>query len=62
MALYGSVEHTELPAQAYVAKMSNKPALAALNGLISSFPAIKIFTSNFVPILVARDQKDKVKQ
>ncbi|KAG2732523.1 hypothetical protein G9P44_004940 [Scheffersomyces stipitis] len=51
--------YTELPAQAFVAKLSNRPALAALNGLLSSFPVVKIFTSNAVPIMVYREQKRK---
>lgn len=52
-----SDEITELPAQQMLASMSNRPALAALNGLISSFPVAKIFTSNSVPIMVYRQQK-----
>lgn len=44
---------------AFVAKLSNRPALAALNGLLSSFPVVKIFTSNAVPIMVYREQKRK---
>lgn len=51
-----STDYTELPAQAFLARESNRPALAALNGLLSSFPVIKIFTSNAVPIMVYREQ------
>lgn len=50
---------TELPVQAFLARLSNRPALAALNGLISSFPVIKVFTSNAVPIMVYREQQQK---
>lgn len=50
---------TELPAQAFLARLSNRPALAALNGLISSFAVIKVFTSNAVPIMVYREQQQK---
>lgn len=50
---------TELPAQAFLARLANRPALAALNGLISSFPVIKVFASNAVPIMVYRDQNKK---
>lgn len=52
-------EYVELPAQAYVAKILNKPGRGALNGLISSFPAIKVFTSNAVPLLLSREPKKK---
>ncbi|KAL6452752.1 hypothetical protein SBY92_000092 [Candida maltosa Xu316] len=52
-----SSTYTELPAQKYLAKMSNLPAVSAINGMVSSFPVIKIFTSNAVPILVARERK-----
>lgn len=48
---------TELPAQQMLATMSNKPARAALNGLFSSFPVVKVFTSNSVPIMVYREQE-----
>lgn len=51
-------EIVELPAQQLLATMSNRPALAALNGLLSSFPVIKIFTSNSVPIMVYRNEKN----
>lgn len=50
-------EYVELPAQAYVAKILNRPGRGALNGLVSSFPAIKVFTSNAVPLLVAREKE-----
>lgn len=44
---------TEIPdASAYVAHLASYPALAALNGLISSFPVPKIFASNGVPLLM----------
>ncbi|KAK6454440.1 uncharacterized protein RJT20DRAFT_58569 [Scheffersomyces xylosifermentans] len=49
--------YTELPAQAFLARLTNRPALGALNGLLSSFPVIKIFTSNAVPIMVYREKK-----
>lgn len=55
-------EYVELSAQAYLARMSNRPAFAALNGLFSSFPAIKVFTSNAVPLLVSRDQAKNKKR
>lgn len=51
--------YTELPAQAFLARETNRPALAALNGLLSSFPVIKIFTSNAVPIMIYREQQQK---
>ncbi|KAK6202722.1 uncharacterized protein RJT21DRAFT_118796 [Scheffersomyces amazonensis] len=58
---YGNVkvtdEYTELPAQALLARLSNRPALAAVNGLLSSFPAIKIFSGNAVPIMVHRQKQ-----
>ncbi|RLV93027.1 hypothetical protein JA1_002786 [Spathaspora sp. JA1] len=54
-----SQTYVELPAQAYLASVSNRPALAAINGLISSFPMFKIFTSNAVPVLVARQQSKR---
>lgn len=49
--------YQELPAQAYLATYSNRPAVAALNGLLSSFPVVKIFTGNAVPIMVYRQQQ-----
>lgn len=52
-------EYQELPAQSFLATYSNRPAVAALNGLLSSFPAIKIFTGNAVPIMVYRQQQQK---
>lgn len=51
-------EIEELPAQQMIATMSNRPAFAAINGLLSSFPVIKVFTSNAVPIMVYRNQKE----
>ncbi|XXZ97785.1 hypothetical protein QA089_000262 [Meyerozyma guilliermondii] len=51
--------NTELPAQALVARMTNRPALGAINGFASSFPVVKIFTSNAVPIMVAREASRK---
>ncbi|KAI3407166.1 hypothetical protein KGF56_000006 [Candida oxycetoniae] len=53
-----TLAYTELPAQAYMARISNRPALAAVNGMVSSFPLFKIFTSNALPILVAREDKN----
>lgn len=53
-----NMSSTELPAQAFLARLSNRPALAALNGLISSFPIVQIFTSNAVPIMVYREQQN----
>ncbi|CAI5757991.1 unnamed protein product [Candida verbasci] len=49
----------ELPVQGYLAKIANCPAIPALTFIISSFPLLKIFVSNAVPILVARDEKKK---
>ena len=49
--------YTEHPAQGYLARISNLPAVTAINGMISSFPVVKIFTSNLVPVLVAREQR-----
>ncbi|KAG7661427.1 uncharacterized protein J8A68_005005 [[Candida] subhashii] len=54
--------YVELPAQSMLARLSNRPAFAAMNGLFSSFPAIKIFTSNAVPIMVAREQAKERKK
>lgn len=54
-----STTYTELPAQGYLARISNLPAVSAINGMISSFPVVKIFTSNAVPILVARQERKK---
>ncbi|CAX43978.1 conserved hypothetical protein [Candida dubliniensis CD36] len=51
--------YTELPAQGYLARISNLPAVSAINGMISSFPVVKIFTSNAVPILIARQERKK---
>lgn len=53
-----SPTYTELPAQAFLAREVNRPALGALNGLLSSFPVIKIFTSNAVPLMVYREQQN----
>jgi hypothetical protein len=53
-----SPKYTELPAQAFLAREANRPALGALNGLLSSFPVIKIFTSNAVPLMVYREQQN----
>lgn len=52
----------ELPAQTYLARMSNKPGLAAINGLISSFPVVKVFASNAVPLMIYRESKNKEKK
>lgn len=49
----------ELPAQTYLARLSNKPGLAAINGLISSFPVAKVFASNAVPLMIYRNDKKK---
>ncbi|CAK9438125.1 uncharacterized protein LODBEIA_P24300 [Lodderomyces beijingensis] len=57
-----SREYEELPAQSYMARISNLPGLAAINGLVSSFPVLKMFTSNSLPVLVARDAKKKRSQ
>ncbi|AOW27768.1 hypothetical protein MEW_02115 [Candida albicans P60002] len=54
-----STTYTELPAQGYLARISNLPAVSAINGMISSFPVVKIFTSNAVPVLVARQERKK---
>lgn len=54
-----STTYTELPAQGYLARISNLPAVSAINGMISSSPVVKIFTSNAVPILVARQERKK---
>lgn len=54
-----NTEYVELPAQAFIAKILNKPGRGGLNGLISSFPAIKVFTSNAVPLLVPDEPKEK---
>ncbi|RCK54600.1 hypothetical protein Cantr_04276 [Candida viswanathii] len=54
--------YTELPAQGFLARMMNLPAVNAINGMISSFPAIKIFTSNLVPILIAKEQRTEARQ
>lgn len=51
-------EIEEFPAQQMLATMSNRHAFAAINGLLSSFPVIKVFTSNAVPIMVYRNQKE----
>lgn len=45
---------SELPAQSYLAKLANKSALAAITGLVSTNPIVKMFASNFVPLLTAR--------
>ncbi|KAH3667174.1 hypothetical protein OGAPHI_002823 [Ogataea philodendri] len=46
----------EMEQQAWVAERLNRtPALSALNGLLSSFPVVKIFTSNAVPLLIWRE-------
>lgn len=60
---HGSVSKSnELPVQGYLARISNFPAVVAINGMISSFPVIKVFTSNLVPILVAREQRKEAQQ
>lgn len=48
----------EMEQQAWVAhKYQSKPALAALTGLIASFPIPKIFASNAVPLLMWREKR-----
>lgn len=49
---------SELPAQQFLATRTNRPAVAALNGLLSSFPVIKVFTSNAVPLMIYREQQE----
>ncbi|GMM37298.1 hypothetical protein DASC09_046230 [Saccharomycopsis crataegensis] len=55
---------TEIPdSSAYVANLATTPALAAVNGMISSFPIPKIFTSNAIPLLMyMRDNNQAEKQ
>ena len=57
-----TLEYQELPAQAFLATQTNRPAVGALNGLILSFPIVKIFTSNAVPLMVYRQQQQQVKE
>lgn len=47
----------DLPAQTYLGKLANKPAIAALTGLLATNPIIKMFASNFVPVLTYRDMR-----
>lgn len=54
-------EIEELPAQQMLATMSSRPALAAINGLLSSFPVIKVFTSNAIPIMVYKKPEGRLK-
>ncbi|VEU23253.1 DEKNAAC104390 [Brettanomyces naardenensis] len=50
----------EMEQQAWVAdKYNRKPALAALTGLIASFPIPKIFASNAVPLLMWRESRQE---
>ncbi|CAH2447882.1 Hypothetical protein PP7435_CHR2-0355 [Komagataella phaffii CBS 7435] len=51
------LEHPESnPAQAWVAdRVATRPALAALTGLLASFPVIKVFASNAVPLIMWRE-------
>lgn len=52
----------EMEQQQWVAtKYEQKPALAALTGMISSIPIPKIFASNAVPFLMWREQGQEAK-
>ncbi|ODV95435.1 hypothetical protein PACTADRAFT_3136 [Pachysolen tannophilus NRRL Y-2460] len=51
-----STKYPETEAQAYVARLANRPALAAVTGFLASFPVIKIFASNGVPLMLAREK------
>lgn len=50
----------EMEQQAWVAeKYNNRPALAALTGLIASFPIPKVFASNAIPLLMWREKRQE---
>ena len=51
---------TEMPeASDYVAHLSTKPAIAALTGLVASFPVPKVFASNAIPLLIHFKNKNE---
>lgn len=54
--------YPETEAQAYVARLSQRPALAALTGLLASFPVVKIFASNGVPLMLSREKGRLLKE
>ena len=50
----------EMEQQAWFAdKYNNRPALAALTGLIASFPIPKVFASNAIPLLMWREKRQE---
>ncbi|ODV58484.1 uncharacterized protein ASCRUDRAFT_62455 [Ascoidea rubescens DSM 1968] len=50
---------TQIPeTSSYVAHLSTLPALAALTGLVASFPVPKIFASNAIPLLIYMKDKN----
>uniref|UniRef100_A0A060TAR4 ARAD1D25850p n=1 Tax=Blastobotrys adeninivorans TaxID=409370 RepID=A0A060TAR4_BLAAD len=59
----GSVlaEEVELdpPQSRFVAHMATYPAVAALTGFAASFPVVKVFASNAVPLIMSYQNRDK---
>lgn len=52
----------ETEAQTYLASLGNSPALFALTGLLASFPVVKVFASNAVPLMMARSRANAERQ
>ncbi|ODQ82231.1 hypothetical protein BABINDRAFT_69346 [Babjeviella inositovora NRRL Y-12698] len=46
----------ESEASTYVASLGDRPALFALTGLLASFPVVKIFASNSIPLMMSRNR------
>ena len=54
-----STTYTELPAQGYLARISNLPAVSAINGMISSFLLLKYSHLMLFPFWFARQERKK---